>query len=367
MTLIKRTTIFKSASLWFCLGACLSLASCGGSRENDAAVLSEGSLALALEQVIDGTVIVASEQFASEVSHFNSSIDSFCAAPDESGLSQLQADWKTMANAWYQLVPFNFGPLYDDTVFPAYQYVDSFRVRGTNYTATVRTLIQNLITADTDVSSSYFDTRTFQYVGLLPLEVAVFETASGQSQLAADIITEFQQQPRKCEVMAGLAGSLQNRADYVVNGWTADHLESGTPYRDLFLAAELDDGSAPLTALISAVQSYLDYLQQRDTVSNVAALSGNAWPEMQASIDVISEMLDGSEATTVSLLELIESAGNITEANTVRSNLVQASDAISDQDATTFNSMAAALDGNFKREIPNGLDVSLGINFSDGD
>ncbi|MDP2613988.1 hypothetical protein Q8W27_17110, partial [Oceanobacter sp. 2_MG-2023] len=76
---------------------------------------------------------------------------------------------------------------------------------------------------------------------------------------------------------------MQNRADYEVNGWTLDHLESGTSYRDLFLAWDLDDGSEPLTALISAVQSYLDSLQQRDTVSNVAALSGNAWPEMQAS------------------------------------------------------------------------------------
>ncbi|MDO6681894.1 imelysin family protein [Oceanobacter sp. 5_MG-2023] len=361
--------MLKSASAWLCLGTCLTLASCGGSRENDAVALTEGSLSLALEQLVDGTIIVASEQFASEVSDFNNSVDSFCSAPDEAGLSQLQTDWKTMADSWYRLLPFNFGPLFDDTVFPVYQFVDSYRVRGTNYTATVRSNIQTLIDSEseTELGSSYFDGLTFQYVGLLPLEVVAFETASDQSQVAADIVAEFIQQPRKCEVMEGLAGSVQNRADYVVNGWTLDHLESGTSYRDLFLAGDLDDGSEPLTALISAVQSYLDYLQQRDTVSNVAALSGNAWPEMQASIDVITELLEGSESTTVSLFDLMESAGNSADADTVRSNLEQANDAISDQDATSFNSMAAALDGNFKREIPDGLDVSLGINFSDGD
>ena len=69
----------------------------------------------------------------------------------------------------------------------------------------------------------------------------------------------------------------------------------------------------------------------------------------------------------MSLASLMQASGNQTSVDTVRSNLAMARDSISDLDATSFNSAAALLDGNFKREIPDSLDVNLGINFTDGD
>ncbi len=350
----------------------LLLSGCGGERANDEAALSAGSVDLALEQIIDNTVIPSAQAFQSQVSAFNSAASSFCTSPDATGLSNLQSSWNAMALAWYGLVPFNFGPLFDDTVFPQYQYIDSYRVRGTDYTATVRTNQAGLINGDTELSSSYFDARTFQYVGLLALEVASYEAlADGVTDDnrtdAATVLAEYQASDRRCGILTGLAGSLQSRADYVVNGWTVDSQSSGTPYRDLFLAGETIDGAEPLTEMISAVQSYLDYLQQRNTVGNVAQIAGTSWAQMSASIASIEATLAGTENSTITLFGLMTAGGNSTDVDTVQANIDAARVAIASENTTDFNSLAAELDGNFKREIPDGLDVSLGINFSDGD
>jgi hypothetical protein len=52
---------------------------------------------------------------------------------------------------------------------------------------------------------------------------------------------------------------------------------------------------------------------------------------------------------------------------TVEDNLQTLRTSIELQDITEFEIAAAQLDGNFKREIPEGLEVELGINFTDGD
>jgi predicted lipoprotein len=349
------------------LGSGLLLSGCDASRPNDEAALTQGSLDLAIEQVIDNTLIPAVSTFASAATTFNSQLADFCAAPDASSLAATQTAWKNLANRWYQVLPFNFGPVNDDLVFPAYLYVDSYRLRGTSYIETVRTEVDNLLVSDDTLNADYFAGKTFQYVGLLALEVTLFETAGSQSADSNAVLAEFVEQPRKCEIASGLAGLMQQKADYIEDGWLQAYSGSSEPYRSLFLAGETDDGSTPMVTLITAVQEYLDYLDQRDTVSNVATLSGNAWAEVSASVDVVEDLLEGADTSTVSLFSLMEASGNSSAVNTVRSNIALAREAISDQDAVTFNSAAATIDGNFKREIPDSLDVSLGINFTDGD
>lgn len=343
------------------------LVGCGEERPNDDPTLTEGSLNLAIEQAIDNTVIAAVDTFAERTTAFNAEVASFCANPDASGLAAAQASWKQLHNAWGQLLPFNFGPLNDDLVFPMYIYIDSYRLRGTNYSETVRASISGWLAADDTLNYSYFASLNFQYLGLLPLELALFERSSDQSQTSTDVLAEFVAAPRKCDMLAGLGTVLQEHVDYVQNGWHTSYLDSGTPYRTLILNGELDDGSSALVTLITSVQEYLDYLNQRSTVSAVAKVSGNNWSYATASIDVIGSLLAGTDATSVSFFDLMTASGNSGSVTTVESNLALARDAIDDLDVTTFNSAAATLDGNFKREIPDSLDVSLGINFTDGD
>ncbi len=349
----------------------LGLVACGGTRENDAAVLSQGSLDLAIQQLTDATIVTAAAGMAAEVEALSGYIPGFCAAPDATGLSQLQSQWQSTALAWHRLLPYNFGPLNDDLIFPPYQFIDSYRPRGRDYTETVRTNVDGWLASDDALNSDAFTSLSFNQVGLLALEVVLFETATDQSSDAAEIVNEFTEQPRKCDVLAGLASALEQHTDGVRDGWSLTYQDTGSPYRDLFLASELEDGSTPLVTLLTTAQEYLDYLQQRDAVSNVAQLSANgqfdSWALMSASIDSINDLLAGVADEQVSIFELMISSGNAAAVATVQANIQQARDAITSLDSTSFNATAAALDGNFKREIPDSLDVSLGINFSDGD
>ena len=108
---------------------------------------------------------------------------------------------------WYRLSIYNFGPLDDDLIFPAYTFIDSLRLRGTDYTGTVRSEITADISGDFSLDDDYYALKTFNKVGLLALESVIFETASSEhSQVSENIIAEYQDQSRKCDVLKGLAG-----------------------------------------------------------------------------------------------------------------------------------------------------------------
>lgn len=344
-----------------------ALAACGGERQNDEAALTEGSLDKAVQEIAEQTILTAVNDFANEAEALNSAADTFCAAVSDSNLSALQTQWQTTSAAWYRLLPFNFGPLDDDLVFPAYQYIDSYRLRGDDYTSTIRTAIADWLASADSLDDDFFSALTFNKVGLPAIEIAAFETSATHSTATADIVAEYNSESRKCAVLSGLTTQLQSRADYVEDGWQVAYTGTSTPFISIFNDGELPDGSESLTGLITAVQEYLDYLQNRDVVSNVAPLAGNSWALVSESIDQIERMLAGNEETVVTIFSLMAASGNSGNVDTVEENIQMARDAVADQDATTFNAAAALLDGNFKREIPDSLDVTLGINFSDGD
>ena len=256
----------------------------------------------------------------------------------------------------------------DDLIFPKYTFIDSLRLRGTYYLATVRTQIANNMSGTTTLDQAFFDSQTLQNVGLLALESATFETAASEhSQSATDIIAEYTDTPKKCEVLIGLAEHLERQAQYVQNGWNTDHKNSGTAYRDLFLNNQLEDGAVPLSALITAAQDHLEYLQNRTVVNKTAQLADHAWQSISAAIDEVETLLQGTDETTISFFTIMSSGGYQTAVETVQQNIAAVRKTITDQDAAMLEIELGKLDGNFKREIPDGLNVELGINFSDGD
>lgn len=354
-------------TIFLCLLLTL-LAGCGGERKNDPVVATSETLTLALQQAVDNAVIPAVDGFREQANLFGDAADDFCTVTDENTLSALQARWHTLSEQWYRLAHYNFGPLNDDLVFPRYVFIDSLRLRGTDYTESVRSEITADMAGNHVLSDAYFNGKTFQNVGLLALEAAVFETASGEhSKTSVHIITEYKNNPRKCEMLDGLARHLIKQATYVQNGWKSVYINSSQPYRTLFLNNQLGDGSAPQTQLVVAVQEFLDYLKARSVATTAAQLSGHSWENLAAAIDEISSLLEGTEKTSVSFFSLMASAGYQNSVDNVRANIAEARQSIQDQNAALLEIALGKLDGNFKREIPNGLDVELGINFTDGD
>lgn len=346
-------------------GAALLLSACGGTRENDPVIVSQLTLDMATEDAMNNSILAAVSRFSTEADNLNSAIDDFCLLPQSESLMLLQQQWLAANNAWFRLVPYKFGPLEDDVVFPAYIFIDSLRLRGTNYIETVREEINTLLESDVELNSAFFSGKTFQRQGLLALEVAVFETASTSN--TDDIVEEYFNNARKCDIIQGWSQLLVARAEYIQNGWTQSYLNGALSYRELFASKQLDDGADPINVLLVAIQEHLDYLKQRNVVTVAGSLSNSAWLAVDASIDEIELLINGTEASRVSMIELMTSAGHTSSVDTVNENIAAIRTAIQSEDADLFNVHVALLDGNFKREIPKGLEVELGLNFTDGD
>ena len=344
----------------------LLLSACGGERQNDPAVLSDATLATALRQTTDFLVVDSVSDFATASSGFSDTVTAFCSDMTSGGLSDVQTGWKVLADRWYRTSPFLFGPVNDDVVLPDYLYIDSLRQRGNDYTSTVRTDISGMVNGSDVLTSTYFSRKEFTKTGLLALEVAAFETLSRETD-AAQILAEYQNKPRKCEVLAGLSSLLQGYASNALSEWTEAYAAGTTPYRDLFLAGETEDGSAALTLLLTRVQEHLDYLKQRSVAVTTAQISADAWPLMSATLDSVEATIMGTDSSTLSFYDLIIAAGETAAAATVVDNIERARTAIAEQNSTDFAAACALLDGNFKRDIPDALAVQLGLNFSDGD
>lgn len=348
-------------------GMAIFISACGGERVNDAIVVSQASLDVALEDAVDARIITAVNGFVLAVTNLDDAVEAFCVAPDVPSLVELQQEWRNTAEAWYRLEPYNFGPLNDDIVFPTYTFIDAYRLRGTDYTATVRTEIANDMAGTYTLNDSYFGSKTFQRVGLLALEVAIFETSSAQSQASADIVTEYAASTRKCEMLHGLTAQLLQRANYVKNGWSVDYKNTGQAYRTIFLSGELEDGSESVSAMLVAIQEYLDYLKLRSVVTSTAQISAYSWELIAASIDEIENLLVGQTDARFTFFSIMQSAGKVASVETVEANIASIRTNISSRDADGLGAVLALLDGNFKREIPDGLDVDLKITFTDGD
>ncbi len=327
------------------------------------------TLEAAVQQVVDNAIVPSVQAFLADTEELHAASTAFCAAPDEVMLSAMQNSWRATFEQWFRLSMYNFGPLDDDIVFPPFTFIDSLRLRGTDYLETVRSENATDINSGRDLDDAYFASKTFQRVGLLALESAIFETSTPEHSSNPDeVLAEFAFQPRKCDVLQGLSGQLVERARYVENGWLAAHRDSELPYRTLFLDGQLDeDGTEPLSQILISAQGYLDYLQTRRVVATAGQVSMHAWEATTATIDEVELLLLGNQDTTDSLFDVMEATGNQNAIAAVEDSIAQVRQAIAARDLDMLEISLGFLDGNFKREIPDSLEVELGINFSDGD
>ena len=355
-------------SVFTLLGFLTLLSSCGGERTNDPVVATTETLNFVLTEVIDNSVIPAVENFYEQSVSFKASSTAFCDQQTQENLETVQQEWRDLFSLWYRLSSYNFGPLNDNPVFPVYIFIDGLRLRGTDYTDTLQADISANLINDIVLDDDYFTSLTFQRMGLLALELVAFETASEEhSQDINDILLEYQNAPRKCDMLLGYATQIEVRMADVVNEWNVSYSGSTDSYRNVFLNGELSDGTEPVTLLIVSAQEFIDYLRSRDVVSVAAQVSGYSWQAISSSIDEIEELLVGTENTTVSLVDLMIGTGNDLAVLTVMENIASARIAVDQEDTVLLEVALSVLDGNFKREIPDSLEVDLGFNFTDGD
>lgn len=344
-----------------------SLISCGGSRENEPVAATENTLQATLEATITTVVIPAVERFADESQALTTHAQNFCDLPTTASLANLQQQWKTATEAWYRLLPYNFGPLNDDPVFPTYIYIDALRLRGTDYTTTLREDISRNLAESFALNTEFFDNQPFQKVGLQALEILIFESADNHSTESEKQLDDYRQHPRKCELLLGLSKQLTQHATRVALAWTRQYRSDNRSYKSLFISNELPDGTPAISLLLTSAQHYLDYLQQRDVANIAAPLSAHTWVLLSHTTTAIETLLTGTGHTRFTFFSLMSAANHSSDVATVTDTIAFMREAVEYQNAADFGVAAALLDGNFKREIPNSLEIDLGITFSDGD
>jgi predicted lipoprotein len=354
------------------LSGCLSSTSSSSSTSNPA-------LDKVVQEMVDEHIMPATQSLSQNTQSLFNKSDAYCtdATFSESELTSLQNQWVATQNAWYAILPFNFGPLEtpDDLTTPAFWYIDSYRVRGDNEIAGIRTDITTLLADSSGITNGQFANKTYNKVGLLALEVLLFERSDNQSNVLADINSEFSNTARKCQLLTGQAFELNRRVQIISDAWSSDYNDTSSSYRDLLINHQLealtdDDGSTAITKITVAIQNYYDYLNKREVADEVAQLSSSIWAALTSSIESTNNALNGgyiNSTASNSILQLMIDYGNNQDVETVRGNIQDFKQSITDEDKGAMKIAAATIDGNMKREIPDALGISLGINFSDGD
>lgn len=343
-------------------------AGCGGTRTNDPLQANADSLSLALEETVNKVILPTVEGFVQKSQQFNDKSADFCSVPSTMKLSQLQQQWKQLSQQWYKLAAYNFGPVNDDIIFPKINFIDSLRQRGIDYTDTVQDEISKDINSATTLDVAYFKNKDFNRVGLLALELLSFETANSEhSKNTQDIVDEYLNKPRKCDLLKGLSAYHLSIANYISSGWQSSYLSTGKSYKSLFLSNSLNNDDKPIPVLITSIQTHLDYLAKRNVATVGAKVSAASYDNIKASLDEIKQVLQGSNDAQASFFDIMNSSGAENSVAIVKDNISSIEQSIQDKNSNQLNANLGLLDGNFKREIPNGLDVELGINFTDGD
>lgn len=366
--------LISSKYLIAALATSLLLTACGGSSSSLSSKDSE--LNIAATEVIDNTIIPAAQRFREQSKALVDKSQLFCAASNttEENLMTLKTQWITTNLAWFELLPYRFGPMINSEILPTYLFIDYHRQRGNNATDTVRNNIDTLIASNTEAEYNLTLSRIgASGVGLLALEVLIFEDAENQSLASADIIAEFNNNSRKCQLLLDIGNKLLSRADDVHQGWTTNYRNTGKSYRNLVVNNQLEEvfddeaGESAIKKIMVSLQEFYDYLAKRNITSNVAQLSSSTWLALEHSLKTTEELLNGAKSTSISINAIMMNNRFEQTVENINTHIETLRTAIEEQNITDTKAAAATLDGNFKRDIPDALNINLGLNFSDGD
>jgi predicted lipoprotein len=307
-----------------------------------------------MQSSLDNTVVPAFLAFDAATAEMREATENFGDAPAAGGLADLQSRWRELARSWNAVALYNVGPLDDDPITPRILFIESMRQRGTDYTDTVRETYALALSSDVTLDGAYFDALTFNQVGLLALEVLVFEDSRpGRSQVAEDIVEDYATEPRKCVYLRGITDLLVDDVTAVTAAWTESY-EGSSPFREVMLESKLPDGREPVVGLLVALQQHLDYVQVRKLEGTLdGQLSGTFFPNVTATLTALEELFEQpTPEEAVGIFDFLLARDLGADVEIVRGNLADAK--------------AAAL-AEDRAEIPDGLGVDLGINFTDGD
>lgn len=328
------------------------LIACGSSDNKKRIDLTEPKNALPL--VVENRIIPSVKGFNQSVGALQQTANHFCAQlndSNEQNITELQNSWKAMNLKWYPLLSYRFGPLNDDILEPAVIFIDNYREsKGRDYTDVTRNDIAKDLASSEVLNTAYFNKKLSNKVGILALEVLLFDGSKGA------ILQSYKDNERKCQILEGQAELLKSYSQSIEDKWST--------YKDKFTGNTLSEGDS-LVVLFTNLQDYLNHLQTRNVATNTGKLSNHGWDNVSAAVDEMKALLSDHSPSIFDFM--LASTAKEQEIETIKSDIQAVKEAINDKDSTVLNTTLGRLDGHFKRTIPNSLGITLGLNFNDGD
>ncbi len=351
------------------------ISACDTKPKNDEPVAgSADSIKLTLNTTIEESTLPDISAFKTQTEILQTNATAFCTTIDQTNLENLQDQWKHLSLQWNKISMFNIGPLNDNIIFPTINFIESMRQRGTDNTGVVRGEIVARLTDATVLDESYYDSLSFTKVGMLALEVLIFEDSiSNDNSDLSKIVANYQGNTRKCDYLKGMIDLQLRHATEIENGWlvdlNSDDLNnSGKAFKDILANGELEDGSESVPAFILVIQVHLEYLKKRKLeVILDAQIADYFYENITATLETVETILEGTTEDSLSFFDQMLANDFAAEVTLVRENIEAAKTAATTKNRSELASSIGLLDGNFKREIPNSLNITLSLNFSDGD
>lgn len=374
----------RNKAIAFSLITITSLLSGCGSESDSEIITSQSEVDLAIETAIKESTVPAIDDFALKISTLNTEIDNFCTGPaDTTKLSTVQNAWKDSFNSWYGVLPFKFGPLsITNNSSAALDYIDFYR----NATAANQTIfldnsnseISTFIDAAGTISETSLSNSRPKELGLLTLETALFETLAGDSTTASNIVIDFNNETEKCDFIQAIGYELNTRTTTIQNQWKVDYRNTGISYQTLFSQNTLEEyfssfdddgkGTPASEAVVVSIQEFLDFIGNADIINELNRYGNDTiWSALAKSVDSIEKILDQSDTTELSIYAVMKNNGYEQDVETIKTNIIDLKDKITNKNITDFEAAAKALDGNFKTSVINGLNINKGLTFADGD
>jgi len=335
-----------------------------------------------LQQIVSHTADIViipnikSWQQSSKV--FHGSVQQFCQAPNTPKLKQLQADWKQLSLKWNQTIMFDFGPLRDNLFSAKVNFVEPMRQRGKNYDSTVRSRLNQRLNDTKKLDRAYFAKLNFNLVGISALEQMVFSDFITKKTDSKAIVTNYRNNTRSCALLIGISELNLDNANYVMTGWQkspsantiskkSGDMPAGSSYRDLFASGRLMNGEKSLTKLVFSMQDYLRYIKQRKLDGRLDAIySGMTFKNMEAGLEAIESVFTAKE-TALSLQKYLQVSGKQKVADAFLNTLNIAKKQAQAKDREAMKPTYSKLIKMLEKDIPKGLGVDFGMNFTDGD
>lgn len=189
-----------------------------------------------------GVIVQTYDDLAIQSRILSSKADELCAEPNEAGLAEIQAQWKTTMDAWMRTQPVGFGPVRElDLGFKMQFWPDPRDMVGSQTLSQIKQ-----VQSDTDAATmkAKIAKATVAVQGLPAVEALVFvddesanDSGGGDASNSSALATF--KSPARCQVLQAITANLEDNTALLAAAWSDSSKDQSGPHSHRGYAKQL--------------------------------------------------------------------------------------------------------------------------------